>query len=345
MRHSLLTINYLLILLASCVPTSSPAALFFYIRQGAAPALVLLQSPDSRQPFGQAPLTSPPGCSFWSLTPAPLGPLAALEWQCDTGSLTQVVNIDSPKISFLSDDPSLDSHFLAWSPDGKSLYLKVGAFSNPQIVRVEAESRRMVVLSLSPNTYNLTVSPADGSLLWALTGGIGSGSQLWVSDADGATPRMLLSDSATILGLMRYSPDGKHIAAIRLPDDSSSLPPGELWVADSDGKNVHLTASADAGRGMFPVWSPDGEKIAYIGRTSPNDPSSINLSILTLSDFQLSTLDIQPLSSPVWSPDNSRLYFTLASDGKMELWFYEISTGKTQKLFDDACCAGWMKNK
>jgi WD40 repeat protein len=329
---------------------ASPGALFFYIKRGTTPTLVLLRDPDSRQPFdytqgkpfGRMPLASPPGCRFWSLTPAPLGPWMALEWQCDTGSLTQLVNVDSQKISFLVDDPTVDSHFLAWNPDGKNLYLKLGAFSNPQIVRVEAGSRRTTVLPLSPNTYNLTVSPADGSILWALTGGIGSGSQLWASAADGSSSRMLLSDADNILGLMRYSPDGKHIAAIRLPDGQSDLPPGELWVADSDGTSVHLTTGADAGRGMFPVWSPNGEKIAYIGRTQPNDPSSINLSVLSLLNLKLSTLNFQLTAPPVWSPDGSGLYFTLASDGKMGLWFYEFSTGKTQKLFDDACCAGWI---
>jgi Tol biopolymer transport system component len=113
-------------------------------------------------------------------------------------------------------------------------------------------------------------------------------------------------------------------------------------VADSDGTNVHLTAGADAGRGMFPVWSPDGEKIAYIGRTQPNDPASINLSILKVFDLRPSTFNIQLAAPPVWSPDGSGLTFTRMSDGKMELWFYEISTGKTEKLFDDACCAGWI---
>jgi Tol biopolymer transport system component len=154
---------------------------------------------------------------------------------------------------------------------------------------------------------------------------------------------MVLTDPANIIGLMRYSPDGKHIAAIRLPDNQSDLPPGELWLADSDGKHAHFAATADAGRGMFPVWSPNGEKIAFIGRTHPQDPASMNLSIYNVLNSELSTFNFQPSTPPAWSPDGSRLYFTLASDGKMDIWFYEISTGKTEKVFENACCAGWTE--
>jgi Tol biopolymer transport system component len=345
-----LRIACLLLLLTSCeipgiggAPASSPGALFFYIRQGDAPTLVLLRDPDSHSPMGEMPLASPPDCSFWSLSPAPTGPLAALEWQCPSGPLTQIVDLDGRKISSLLDDPSIDTHFLAWSPDGKSVYLKAGALSNPQILRVDAISRQVTVLPIPANTYSLAVSPADGTIVWALTGGIGSGSQVWGSDAQSANSQLVLTDPANIIGLMRYAPDGRHIAAIRLPDDQSALPPGELWLADSDGKHAHFAATADAGRGMFPVWSPNGEKIAFIGRTHPRDPASINLSILTLSDLNLLTFNLQPVFPPIWSPDGSRLYFTLASDGKMDVWSYEISTGKTEKLFENACCVGWTE--
>jgi WD40 repeat protein len=356
MRRSPFSILFFLFsaLLTSCAPVASPGALFFYIRQGDAPTLVLLRDPDSHSPVGEIPLASPPDCSFWSLSPAPTGPLAALEWQCPSGPLTQVVDtsplpavavqgLGSQKIVSLLDDPSIDTHFLAWSPDGRSVYLKAGALSNPQILRVDAISRQVTVLPIPANTYSLAVSPADGTIVWALTGGIGSGSQVWGSDAQSANSQIVLSDPANIIGLMRYAPDGRHIAAIRLPDDQSALPPGELWLADSDGKHAHFAATADAGRGMFPVWSPNGEKIAFIGRTHPRDPASINLSVLTLFNLQLSTLNLKPEAPPTWSPDGSRLYFTLASDGKMEVWSYEISTGKTEKLFENACCVGWTE--
>lgn len=346
MRYSLLPAFGLLLafLLAACAPAPSQGARFFYLKMEAVPTLVLLDSPDSAQPLSQIALASPPNCGFWSLTPAPRGPLAALEWQCPFGLLTQIVNTADGTISpLLTDDTNTDAHFLTWSNDGNTVYARVGATTNPRILRVDARSHQGTEMSqVSPNTYNFTVSPSDGVLLWAFTNGIGFGSEVWGSAPDGTSPQMVLSDAQHIIGLIRYSPDGKYVAAIRQPDGQEQFPPGQLWLADADGKHPHAVATTDAGRGMFPVWSPDGQKIAFIGRTRPHDPTSINLSILNISDSHLSTLNFQPSTPPSWSPNGSHLYFTLAADGKMELWFYEISTEKSAKLFDNACCAGWV---
>jgi Tol biopolymer transport system component len=336
--------SYLFIFfLAACAPTGKPPSpLFFTIRRGAGLTFVVQRSPDSAQASSEIPLKSPSGCGFWSLIPAPAGPFAALEWQCGSGPVVQVLDTSTGKIDFLLDDPALDNRFLAWNPDGKAVYLKAGTLSNPQILRVEADSRRASSLPISANTYNLTVAPDGRTILYALTNGIGLGSELWAADAGGGNRRALVSDAENILGLMRYSPDGRRIAYIRLPDSQLAFPAGELWVMDADGTNARLTASADAGRGMPPVWSPDGRQIAFAGRTNPQDPDSINLSIYNLLTAQLLTPSFALVTPPAWSPDGTKLYFTLAINDKMEVWFYEISTHKAQKLLDGACCAGWM---
>ena len=142
---------------------------------------------------------------------------------------------------------------------------------------------------------------------------------------------------------MRYAPDGQHIAAIRTPDDTTTFPAGALWLVDSNGKHARFAAIADGGRGMFPVWSQDGEKIAFIGRNHPDDSDSINLSILTLSGFTPAIFDIKPLLPPVWAADGKGVYVTLAAGDKMDVWFYEIATQTSQKMFENACCAGWIK--
>ena len=345
MRPPAFPLLLLLLLLAACAPTPRPSPLFFYLRTGASLSLVLQQDPLSSAPLDTIPLPTPAGCSFWALTPAPAGPRATIEWQCAYGPAVQVVHTDTGQVDFLLADPTVDNRLLAWSPDGKIAYLKAGTLSSPQVLRVEVASRQATPLPLSPNTYNLTVSPDGRTILYALTAGIGQGSELWSADAAGAGMHRLLADAGNILGLMRYSPDGQKIAYIRLPDNQSSFPAGELWLADPDGKHARRVASADAGHGLPPVWSPDGTEIAFAGRDRPDDPASVNLSVYRLSTSHLLPSPFPPLPAslpPAWSPDGARLYFTRLSDGKMELWFYEIPGGKTEKLLDDACCGGWI---
>ncbi len=327
--------------LVSCAPGSS-GALFFYMRMGDTPTLVILDGPQAAATREEIPLQAPPGCSFWSLTPAPRGPFAALEWQCPFGQLTQLVDTNSKRISALLDDPKADSHFLGWSADGKQIYIKTAMSTDPKILQVNTQSRLPTVLTISPNTYNLTTSPNAETLLWAFSDGLYLGSQIWGAEVNGGKPHIIFSDPGHIISFMRFSPDGKRIAAIRTPDSTEPFPAGALWLVDSDGKHSRFAAIADGGRGMFPVWSPNGEKIAFIGRNQPEDPASINLSILTVSGFTPETIQMQPALPPVWSLDGNGLYVTLPADGKMNLWFYEISTGKSQKLFENACCAGWI---
>ena len=295
------------------------------------------------------PLVARAGCSFWALTPAPAGAYMAVEWQCAYGPAVQLVDTRSGQADFLLDDPTLDYRLLAWAPDGQSVYLKAGTLSNPQVLRVQAASRQVLALPYSPNTYNLAVSPDGGTVLYAVTNGIGLGSELWSAPAGGGGGRRLLADAAHILGLMRYSPDGSQLAYIRLPDTQASFPAGELWLAGADGQHGQRVAAADGGRGLPPVWSPDGTKIAFVGRSQPADPSSAYLSVYDVRSSRLlpspPSLRFPLTFPPAWSPDGARLYFTLDRDGKMELWFYEVSKGNSAKVNADACCGGWIVGK
>jgi len=344
MRRAAAAFLLLACLSTGCAPTRPSTPLFIYLRLDSPDTLRLVLQPGPGTNDGAVtfPVAVPGGCSFWALTPAPQARYAAVEWQCADGPAVQVVDLQTGRAQFLLDDPTLDDRLLSWAPDGESVYLKAGTLSNPQVLRVEVVLRRAAALPLSPNTYNLTVSPDGATLLYALSGGIGLGSEVWAADAQGGGAHRLLSDGASILGLMRYSPDGRHIAYIRLPDDQTSFPAGELWLANADGSHARRVATADAGRGMPPVWSPDGKQIAFIGRSQPGDPNSANLSIYDTATAQLVASPYAPAFPPAWSPDGDKLSITLDRDGKMELWFYEILNGKAEEWLSSACCAGWV---
>lgn len=353
----------ILILLSAC--TASPAVevatipAFFYLTfpPGASgPNLVLMDSPGAA-PRKSIALNPPIDCSFYALRPAPRGRWVAVEWECAFGPAVELFDTTAGETHFALSDPTIDSRFLTWQPDGRSLYLKIGTLSVPQTLRVDAATGKAIELPVSPFAYDLTAAPDGSRIYYALTKGIGFGSEAWLAGPEGQNPSQLLVDAQNIIALAQYSPDGSQIAFIKLPDDQNATPPGELWVMDSAGFNARKLASADAGRGFAPVWSPDGNKLAFIGRAQPDQPDTLNISIYDLARSALTTFSAASSTQPVWSPDGSSIFFSgtgipvfgqatpmSPSQGDtMNLWFYEISSGKGYKLGTDACCAGWIR--
>ncbi len=347
MRSKLFPFTFLLLtLLCVCTPTPSADApytpAFFYLTLTPDASLFLLDNPTAA-PRQSIPLNPPTDCSFFAQRPAPFGRWIAIEWECAFGPTVELFDSASGESHFALSDPTIDSRFLAWQPDGRQIYLKIGTLSVPQTLRVDAATGKATELPIPAFVYDLTVAPNGKRLLYSLTKGIGFGSETWLSGPDGQNPSQLLVDAQNIVALAQFSPDGSQIAYIKFPDNESVTPPGELWVMSSEGGNAHLLATADAGRGLSPVWAPDGTKIAFIGRDRPAEPDSVNLSIYDLKQAALVSFPAVSSIQPVWSPDGALVVIGVAGGDKMELWFYEISSGQVTKAFSGACCAGWIR--
>lgn len=333
-----------LTVISACTATPAVEApytpAFFYVTLSPNATLFLLDNPAAA-PRKQIPLNPPSDCTLYALHPAPRGRWIAVEWECVSGPLVEIFDTASGESHFVLSDPTIDSRFLAWQPDGRSLYLKIGTLSIPQTLRVDAATGHTTELLLSAFVYDLTVSPDGKRVLYSLTKGIGFGSETWLAGPDGQNPSQLLVDAQNIIALAQFSPDGRQIATIRFPDTQEPAPAGELWIMDSAGLNARKLATADAGRGFPPVWSPDGYKIAFVGRDDPADEKSINLSIYDLKTSTMKSVASSVSAvSPAWSPDG--VFIAFSSD-KMDLWFYEISGGQANKQVTGACCAGWIR--
>lgn len=335
----------------ACTPTPAPQAAyspgFFYLTFSPAATLVISDNPGA-PPRKHIPLNPPTDCSLYALRPAPFGRWIAIEWECSFGPTLELFDTASGESHFALSDPTIDSRFLTWQPDGRSLYLKIGTLSVPQTLRVDAATSKATELPLSPFTYDLTGSPDGKRVLYSLTKGVGFGSETWLAGPDGQNPSQLLVDAENITALTQYAPDGSQIAYIKFPDNQNATSPGELWLMDANGFNSHKLANADAGRGFSPIWSPDGAKIAFIGRNPPEEPYSINLSIYDIHQAKLVTVQVAPNTQPAWSPDGTLVAFssvTLLNTGgdKMSVWFYKISNEHVNKQISGACCAGWIR--
>ncbi|HEX5809248.1 MAG TPA: hypothetical protein VFY25_11320, partial [Anaerolineales bacterium] len=190
--------------------------------------------------------------------PAPIGTFMAIELNCPNGQT--VLFLDTESAAFRQPIPDSDSHFLAWTPDGKAAYLKVDSLGNPRVLRVFTEGKQESI-QVPAFTYDLAPAIAADEFTFTFSGGLGQGSELWLARRDGKNAATLHTDPFHYISFARFSPDASQIAFIKIPDTETPFTVGELWVMDRDGSNARKVAEADAGHGYAANWSPDGNRL------------------------------------------------------------------------------------
>ena len=320
--------SFLLLVCLVLTSCDTPAQLEFYAIRLATPSLLRFSA--DLVPLEEIALNLPPRCSIWSSTASPQSAWLALQLVCDGSEIAWVQNINTRQSHILLPNDAADSHILAWA-DANTLYLRVDSLGNPRIILADIRSADFFSTRLPFTVYHMDSAPEN--LLYVLTQGIGLGSELWRADS----PQPVYRSADSILAFARYSPDGKKITFIKMPDTSAAFPPGELWLMESGGKNPRLIASADAGHGFSPVWSPDGQKIAFI---TPEQ----TLSIFSLPEARTRDTGLLVLDTPAWSLDSQQVYATVASGDTMEIWFYETNTNTHQLIpgTEQSAFPGWI---
>ena len=139
-----------------------------------------------------------------------------------------------------------DSHFLAWTPDGEAAYLIADSINSPRIVR-EPLTGGSIVLSIPELTYDIAPAPGGDEFTYTFSRGMGLGSEMWLARQGGNAGQRIAADPNSYLALARWSPDGRHIAFIKVPDSATPFTVGELWLMGTDGTQAHRLAEADDG--------------------------------------------------------------------------------------------------
>jgi hypothetical protein len=140
--------------------------------------------------------------------------------------------------------------------------------------------------------------------------------ELWRSRADGSK-RQQLTSRPLIVGLPRWSPDGRHIALLarnpRKPWKPCILP-AEGGVPREIAPNTEMQA---------PSWSPDGTRLVL---GSPK-PGISGLGILELKTAKVSPLSGSAgLTEPIWSPDGRYISARRLETGASMLFDVEKQT-------------------
>lgn len=339
------------LLLFSCSPTPQASIrTSLYLYRFDPPAFVEL-SGDLR-PVREIPFSLPRSCSLFDVFSAARGTLLLIELSCPSGQT--VLFLDSESGSVTQPVTDTDSHFLAWSEDGESVYLKVDSLGDARVIRADPGGKRLD-LDLPGWTYDLSVRPGTRDFLYAFSRGLGAGSELHAAQGTGRDDSLLYQDAFHYLSFARSSPDGSQIAFIKIPDSTAPFTVGELWVMGADGSNARKLSDADAGHGYAANWSPDGQWIAFVKRENIQDESADRSAEGLVSNLYLVNTETGEVSqvtsftsgraeTPHWSPDGNRLVFNTVLDGRMDVQIADIVSGEIRSLIEEpACCPAWMR--
>jgi hypothetical protein len=341
-------------LLLSCQPTPetipppSQNTLFLYGFERS----VFLEFSEEFQLVKEIPFSFPVNCGLYDVFPAPRGAVLAVELICPNGQ--SVLFLDTVTGATTLPFPDLDSHFLAWQSDGLAAYLKADTLGNPRIIRVFV-SGAQDILAVSEFTYDLAARPDPSEYSFTFSRGLGYGSELYLAGGDGRESRLIYGSSAEYISFARWSPDGKQIAFITIPDSQIPFTMGNLFVTRVDEVEPRWLGPADAGHGYAANWSPDGTRIAFVVRENPEDEEAnrssealvSNIYIVDVASGQVTRLTFFEdgyAATPHWSPDGNTLAFNAVVDGRMTVVLADLASGEVKSLVTgSACCPAWMR--
>ncbi|MEO8607271.1 MAG: hypothetical protein ABI690_05285 [Chloroflexota bacterium] len=210
-------------------------------------------------------------------------------WNAQTGELISVVQAEG------------QIRAISWSPDGSKIVYGgdegiVHVIPAPQAqtptpspspsAQETATPNRILAVAWSPDLSHVAIGDTDGLIR--------------IIDANTSQPALTIQGHTAGVASIAWSPDGSRIISGGLsPDDSA-----RIWNI-ADGKLMYQFSNV--GTDVLAVgWSPDGNQVVAIPAEEKGriwNPSNGNL---------ISTLQIGTVTDMRWSPDGTKIAFSLA---------------------------------
>ncbi len=285
----------------------------------------------------------PNTCAPSNVQASPLGLWIAVQINCEAHTYTQIIEAASGRIWDIGTTISADHVLLGWMPQGDEFLVLVDNFVSTRVYRVNAANGQAAQIAVPDGVYQVTFSPDGQRMVYSLTRGLGYGSETWLAAPDGQSARLILSDPQTITAFVQWSPDGQHLAYLKMPDTVVPFSMGELWLMNHATGKQTLLSAADVGHGYRPVWSPDSAQIAFVGRENPDDPTADEVpealvsniyvvNVNTRATTQLTAFENSLVEQPAWSPDGLRIAFSARTNGKADIWITEMRNRQAQRI-------------
>jgi dipeptidyl aminopeptidase/acylaminoacyl peptidase len=247
-----------------------------------------------------------------------------------------------------------------WHPnDHEFLFAAQEAETDPGLwlVEVSTGEYRLLAQPAALSYANLSgaaISPDGQVLAYSIIGP--DIAQIWLSNADGSEPRMVLDSNTTAI-VHSWSPDGCHLLYSGEPRPEvgkmTPLPPQPpLWVMSREGKDRRPLNILGESLGTIsdPVWSPTGQYIAAVGDTSdaPHcQEGGMTPSADRLCPFRSRSVYVEDVGTgevwlaaqdaidPTWSPDGSMLAVAKMDESdQVDIWLVSIADRSLHRITD-----------
>lgn len=205
----------------------------------------------------------------------------------------------------------VDGYGPEYSPDGSRILYSttmssrsLGIWSIPIVDGIPADPS--YVYDSFANDYNASWSPNGSQIVFETHMG-GSGEQLWIVSADG---------SNSGLTQLTYGPDGDYHptwspdgSTILFHSTSRSGGYADLYTVPVTGGTVTRLTDTPEWREHFGAYSPNGQWIAFSSNRSGN--WGVWVMPVTGGEQILIVDNVGPESIPSWSPDGTKIAFTI----------------------------------
>lgn len=166
----------------------------------------------------------------------------------------------------------------------------------------------------------------DGRRLVLMARQPGSPWKVYTVDADGGHLQEVLDEGRSEAD-PEWSPEGKMLVFGRLPDlMAEASQPKAIYLVDLNTKQMSKLPGSD---GLFsPRWSADGKYIAAL---------SIDQKKLMLYDLAAKTWRVlaqRNIADPIWSHDDSAVYFHDFAEADQPIYRVIVATGKVERVAD-----------
>ncbi len=150
---------------------------------------------------------------------------------------------------------------------------------------------------------------------------------LYIADADGANPRLMLRSTEPVLS-PSWSPDGQKIAYVTYYKTKRTKNMAVYIQEIRTGQRTRI--SAKPGLNAAPAWSPDGKQLALTLSQEGNP----EIYLMNLLQGTLTRLTEHPAidTEPEWAPDGKSLVFTSDRSGQPQIYRLSVNGGKAQRL-------------